>query len=136
MREILFRGKWIDNGEWKEGICIPCNDGSAMIGVGIAANTPIDETAMCITYSVDPETVGQYTGLTDRNGRKIFEGDILQYGEPPETSTYEVVFEAASFVVHSGFFRVALKEGLSERFQVIGNIYDNIDLLEGGESNA
>ena len=74
MREILFRGKRTDCGEWVEGDLIQAFRGNQLSACGIMPHTP---TAYCL--KVDTETVGQFTGLTDKKGKMIFEVDIVLY---------------------------------------------------------
>ena len=96
-------------------------------------------------YDVDPNTVCQYTGLTDKNGKKIFEGDILRGFQYPfcydgEYNYYaEIIFANCSFMTYTHknplSYVVGISDGntelmVSEDWEVIGNIYDNPELLE------
>ena len=80
-REILFKGKRVDNGEWVEGDLIRYNDGTIYIR----------QFQLYLLIQINPETVCQFTGLLDKNGRNIFEGDIVQYSENP-FNTVKVVW--------------------------------------------
>ena len=130
MREILFRGKDI-KGNWYEGL--------------LAHNIAKDEwyisnkAGISTAYQVRPETIGQFTGLTDKNGTKIFEGDIVEYTTKLSRNTEEIVNvyeikyskEQARFIAflpNGVFDPVAMRYG-----KVIGNIYDNPELIGGEE---
>ena len=119
-REILFRGKRTDNGEWVEGLVARYNPkfDCANIVDGFESLVP-----------VKTETVGQYTGLTDKNGKKIFEGDICKHRSNYSGNTVisVVTYTDGQFLAlvceNSGF-------ELSEKLEVIGNIHDNPELVE------
>lgn len=126
MREYLFRGKTIANGKWSEGNLLVTKQGCCI--------TP-DTT---VYVAVDPETVGQYTGLTDKNGTKIFEGDIIDFLYRSDYDDYGIVQYDAD-ETEFGFVYNSIYEGLGRHYQskdieVIGNIYDNPELL-GDENN-
>ena len=142
MREILFRGKRIDNGEWVEGYYKLCGHLVGTIEEDIYPTiTPFNKYG----YIVDPKTVGQFTGLTDKNGKKIFEGDIVaqnwyDHNEPADDSFGEVVFceYDCSFSVmdveKDGIVPLGRCHAYHWEAEVIGNIHDNPELLE--EENA
>ena len=127
MREILFRGKRVDNGEWVYGayygLCRMTNK-AGDFGYAHLMRQSNDEPL----YRVDPETVGEYTGLTDKNGKRIFEGDILSDGD----DTYKVVFEDGIFQIDNSHYITGLYVAIhTEKIdEVIGTIYDNPELLE------
>ena len=119
MREILFRGKRTDNGAWTWGYLF-CVWERAYLCWGMINNMPVME-------EVIPETVGQYTGLIDKNSKKIFEGDILQVsysdGNNITEATGSVKFLNGCYIVDSTVFHnYRLEEFFS--LEKIGNVYD------------
>ena len=113
MREHLYRGKRIDNGEWVYGDLLQptelCNI------YEISDKNSFDGTR----YEVEPSTVGQYTGLKDKNGKQIFEGDIVLIGE--RRRPVEIVFKNGRFgnLCNDTCITVQYKNP-----EVIGNIFD------------
>lgn len=132
MREILFRGKRVDNGEWVYGFYanIPELSGKDFI---VSINSGL-------LMEVIPETVGQYTGLTDENGKRIFEGDIVRgkdyTGDRREGSVFYDNYNAMYMIkpnTKSDYREVNCLTSLTPAeayLEVIGNIHDNPELLE------
>lgn len=137
MREILFRGKRICDDEWIEGCFGRYYNGESDVA---CISIPSKGFFGYSSYEIDPETVGQYSGLTDKNGVKIFEGDILRIGLEEDDyivcqvyeyrgvmcvdyETPDWDFNALGFLDNDNVFI----------FEIIGNIYDNPELIGGDE---
>ncbi len=131
-----FRGKRKDNGEWVEGYLLEQNTPEYHCYIVISFKAEQDnrhtDILECDIYEVIPETVGQYTGLPDKNGKEIFEGDIID-------CSYGMIFtvkwdeENARFLGFSiGKERYITYVGREPKSEVIGNIHDNPELLKGG----
>lgn len=117
MREILFRGKRIDNGKWVEGYL-------RFIYVDNPKKASIYDSKTVRNYDVDYETVGQYTGLKNKNGVKIFEGDIVIGKKGYAGSPHNPIWEQR-FVVKYEYGRYKeLCDTDYYEFEVIGNIHD------------
>ena len=138
MREILFKAKRIDNGEWVEGYYTECN-GKTFIGINISIYGDIFEvfcTPVIKWSGIDPKTLCQFTGLCDKNGNRIWENDILMAHldeSYPEDATYETVeWGFAGWVAHEtgSTDKEYLDEFDLEHFEVVGNIFDNKELLQ------
>jgi len=140
MREILFRGKRMERelgkpapAVWLEGSLFydPILKRAFILKPNKNAYIPgMGNMGAFVVYQVDPATVGQYTGLTDKNGKKIFEGDVvrLDVGE-----IGEVWYRDNGFAITSDECILCVSSR-SER-EVIGNIHDNPELLKGGAQN-
>lgn len=127
MRKILFRGKRLDNGEWEYGyLHLPIGGENMMIQV---SNTD--------SFGVIPDTIGQFTGLHDKNGKEIYEGDIIRsdcHGEVRHLiSFFDII---ASFVAEmlpdngiNDYCTLSQAWILKYNKEVIGNIHDNPELL-------
>ena len=121
MREILFRGKTTKDKEWVYG---------DLLHDGYDYDVAIWEQKYKLVTEISPETVGQFTGLTDKNGTKIFEGDIVRNGEYTMIVVwYDFLASfALAFSVDGNYHETMSKS--DGYLEVIGNIHDNPELLE------
>lgn len=144
IREVIFRGKRTDNGEWVCGYYTKARYFLNKKEMHIIFEPDVEAFPHCEFTGYEevlPETVGQYTGLTDKNGVRIFEGDIVHCVSKLDSADMVIIFEC-------GQFRMILAEKYHEyqtnvgyydincfAKEVIGNIHDNPELL-GGENNG
>lgn len=136
MREIKFRAKCLYNGEWVYGYYL---EQTFCDGQGRGSYIKIDGYSPIKVY---PETVGQFTGIKDKCGREIYEGDVVMvtmniaHGKTIAQSV-KVWFERSSFVCDWGNKGPQKLDAFSYNvdFEVIGNIHDNAELLAAGNEN-
>lgn len=135
MREILFRGKRKDNEEWVHGD-LWCNPYGKRV---VCIVSPINNQGTTGGNEVDADTVGQYTGMVDKNGTKIFEGDIVDFSDRSDGDSYGVIKydtnETEFAIVYDSIYTGLGRQYHSRDIEVIGNIYDNPGWV-GDENNV
>ena len=153
MKEILFRGKWLGNGEWVEGYYCKISETTYAFAEDYERNPiPVHHYILqeVMTdwglpnrfnqYEVDPETLCQYTGLKDKNGNRIWENDIVICNRREKEAKYKVVWDKtyADFRIEKlnglGCMPICIEEGsipvFGRHYECIGNVFDNPELLK------
>ena len=123
MRQIKFRAKTVNESEWVYGMTI--------------SHGTVDRKRKCLFFEVAenkwkgviPETLGQFTGLTDRNGKEIYEGDILSFPNDDSADREVIIFEDGCFQVDDKWFKTALCRIDTHERIIIGNIHDNPEMI-------
>lgn len=128
MREIKFRGKRLDNGEWADGFVLFSQDKSEAVIAKLTATESVCET-------VDPATVGQFTGLHDKNGKEIYEGDVIKSEKARHYVRYiedQAMFVANIISKNPIVDYCSIFQTWIDKYNkvVIGNIHDNPELLK------
>ena len=148
MREILFRGKRLDNGDWIEGylyehepplVGIVCEKDEPEASKWFITRTGFADWNMprpVELVEVDPSTVGQYTGLKDKNGKRIFEGDIVQahFRTNHSKQIFRVTFDDGMFIFNNGYVKLPVR-GIYG-IKVICNVHDNPEYMKEGADNG
>ncbi|WP_418814598.1 YopX family protein [Ruminococcus bromii] len=125
MREYLFRGKF--GNEWKYGFL-------SIEPKGLVIKEPYKNESSNV-WHIDADTVGQYTGMKDKNGKRIFEGDIIDFSDRSDSDGYGVVKydanETEFGIEYDNIYESLGKHYYPEDIEIVGNIYDNPNLVRG-----
>lgn len=138
MREILFRGKLLDDSGWVRGFLVGENSIRWCDGYfGCEKTNGSMQQNVLVSFVVYPDTIGQFTGLTDKNGKKIFEGDIIECcSEGVRAQGTVQQRKDGMWIIYPAWQKHIMwglcpDENMHTTVEVIGNIYDNPEMMEG-----